>query len=82
MTDRPVLDDAACDLLFREARSHNGWLDRPVTNEALRAAFELTRMGPTSANCSPMRIIFVRTPEAKKKLEPCLSSGNSAKKQS
>ena len=79
MTDRPVLDDAACDLLFREARSHNGWLDRPVTDETLKAAFDLTRMGPTSANCSPMRIIFVRTPEAKKKLEPCLSSGNSAK---
>lgn len=76
MTDRPVLDDDACDLLFREARSHNGWLDKPVADETLRAAFDLTKMGPTSANCSPMRIVFIRTPEQKKKLEPCVSSGN------
>lgn len=76
MTERPVLDDAACDLLFRDARSHNGWLDKPVADETLRAAFELTKMGPTSANCSPMRIIFIRSPDEKKKLEPCVSGGN------
>ena len=76
MSDRPVLDDSACDLLFREARSHNGWLDKPVADETLRAAFALTKMGPTSANCSPMRIIFIRTPDEKKKLEPCVSGGN------
>ena len=58
MTDRPVLDEAACNLLFREARSHNGWLDEPVGDEALRSAFDIAKMGPTSANCSPMRIIF------------------------
>ncbi len=76
MSDRPVIDDSACDLLFREARSHNGWLDKPVADETLRAAFALTKMGPTSANCSPMRIIFIRTPDEKKKLEPCVSGGN------
>lgn len=79
MTDRPVLDDAACDLLFREARSHNGWLDKPVDDATLRAAFEIAKMGPTSANCSPMRIVFVRTPEEKERLRPCLSSGNTEK---
>ena len=76
MTDRPVLDEAACDLLFRKARSHNGWLDKPVSQETLRAAFDIAKMGPTSANCSPMRIIFVQTAEEKKRLEPALSSGN------
>jgi 3-hydroxypropanoate dehydrogenase len=76
MSDRPVLDDSACDLLFREARSHNGWLDKPVADETLHAAFELTKMGPTSANCSPMRIIFIRSPDEKKKLKPCVSSVN------
>ena len=76
MTERPILGDAACDLLFREARSHNGWLDKPVDDKTLRAAFDLTKMGPTSANCSPMRIIFIRSPEEKEKLTSCVSSGN------
>jgi 3-hydroxypropanoate dehydrogenase len=62
--------------LFRKARSHNGWLDKPVSQETLRAAFDIAKMGPTSANCSPMRIIFVQTAEEKKRLEPALSSGN------
>ena len=45
MTDRPVLDEAACDLLFREARSHNGWRVIPVSQETLRAAFDIAKMG-------------------------------------
>jgi 3-hydroxypropanoate dehydrogenase len=73
------LDDAALDLLFREARTHNGWTDRPVGDDLLHRLYELMRMGPTSANCSPARIVFVKSPEAKERLAPALSSGNRAK---
>ena len=73
------LGDAALDQLFRDARSHNGWQDRPVTDAQLHALYDLWKMGPTSANCSPARIVFVRTPEAKEKLKPALSAGNLAK---
>ena len=79
MTDMlPALDDAALDLLFREARTHSKWLDRPVPDALLQQAFDLARMGPTSGNCQPLRILFVRGAEAKKKFEPCLSDGNRA----
>jgi 3-hydroxypropanoate dehydrogenase len=73
------LDDAALDALFRQARTHNAWSDQTVTDEDLRAIFELAKMGPTSANCSPARFVFVRTAEGKEKLRPALSSGNLAK---
>lgn len=76
MSDRKTLDDAACDLIFREARSHNGWLDKPVDDATLRAAFDLAKTGPTSANCSPMRILFIRSAAEKEKLQPCVSNGN------
>jgi 3-hydroxypropanoate dehydrogenase len=74
-----VLDDNALDLVFREARTHNGWTDRPVPDALLRKAFDLMKMGPTSANCSPLRIVFVRSDAAKQRLLPALSRGNSAK---
>jgi 3-hydroxypropanoate dehydrogenase len=70
------LPDTALDQLFRDARTHNGWLDRPVTDEQLRALYDLWKMGPTSANCSPARVVFVRSPEAKAKLAPALSDKN------
>ena len=70
------LDDSALDLLFREARTHNKWTDQPVTDDELRAVFDLLKMGPTSANCSPARFLFLRTQEAKEKLRPALSAGN------
>lgn len=73
------LDDAALDLIFRNARTHSHWLDRPVSDDDLRRAYDLARMGPTSGNCQPMRVVFVRSAEAKAKLEPALSSGNRAK---
>lgn len=76
--DTPV-SDAVLDQLFRDARSHNGWQDRPVGDDQLRALYELWKLGPTSANCCPARVVFVRTPEAKKRLEPGLSEGNRAK---
>ena len=74
-----TIDDHALDILFREARTHNGWLDRPVSEDVLRAVWDLARMGPTSANCSPARIVFVTSPEAKERLKPCLMEANVAK---
>src|SRR5690606_30799037 len=74
-----ALDKAALDRLFLEARTHNSWRDEAVPDELLRRVYELARMGPTSANCSPMRILFIRSAEAKRRLEPCLSAGNRAK---
>lgn len=70
------LDDIALDQLFREARTHRYWLDGPVSDDLLRRLYDLARMGPTSGNCLPMRLVFVRSPEAKERLRPCLSSGN------
>ena len=57
-------------MLFREARTYNGWLDKPVSDEDLQAIYDLTKWGPTSANCSPMRIKFVKNDEAREKLKP------------
>jgi 3-hydroxypropanoate dehydrogenase len=71
-----VIDERALDVLFREARTHNGWDGQPVGEDLLRAVWDLARMGPTSANCSPARIVFVISPEAKDKLKPCLMEGN------
>jgi 3-hydroxypropanoate dehydrogenase len=73
---RGTLDDAGLDLLFRDARTQNGWLDTPVTDDQLRAIYQIMRLGPTSANSCPARILFVRTPEAKARLLPALSPGN------
>ena len=74
-----MLDDKALDLLFRTARTHNGWLPKPVTDEQIRAIYEIVKMGPTSANSQPARFIFIRTKEGKEKLRPALSEGNTAK---
>jgi 3-hydroxypropanoate dehydrogenase len=76
MTDLNPLDDHALDRIFREARTHITWLDRPVSDELLRQAVELAKMGPTSANCLPMRIVFVRSKESKERLRPTLAPGN------
>jgi 3-hydroxypropanoate dehydrogenase len=74
-----MLDDATLDTIFRKARTHNGWQDKPVSDETLRQLYELMKWGPTSANCSPARILFLRTKQAKERLRPALSSGNTAK---
>lgn len=71
-----ALDNKALAALFTEARTHNGWTDQPVSDEELAKLYELTKMGPTSANCSPARFVFVRSAEGKEKLRPSLSSGN------
>ena len=71
-----MLDDAALDTLFREARSHNKWRDEPVSDDTLIALHGLLKWGPTSANSSPARFLFLRTKEAKERLAPALSAGN------
>ena len=71
-----IIDERALDVLFRQARTHNDWIGGAVGEDLLRAVWDLARMGPTSANCSPARIIFVVSPEAKQKLKPCLIEGN------
>ncbi len=71
-----MLDSASLDLLLREARTHNKWLDEPISNETLRELYDILKMGPTSANCSPGRFLFLRTREAKERLAPALSAGN------
>jgi len=71
-----AIDEAALAQLFLDARTHVKWLDLEVPDALLRSTHELARMGPTSANCQPMRIVFVRSPEAKEKLRPALSAGN------
>jgi 3-hydroxypropanoate dehydrogenase len=70
------LNDDGLRLLFTEARTHNGWVDKPVTDAEIRQIFDVMRAGPTSANCSPARFVFVRTPAGKERLKPALSSGN------
>ena len=71
-----ILDDAGLDLILRTARTQNGWIDQPVTDDQLRAIYDIMRLGPTSANSSPARILFLRTAEAKARLLPALSPGN------
>ena len=72
----PKLDQTALDLLLLQARTQNGWLPTPVGDDQLREIYAIMRMGSTSANTCPARILFLRTPEAKARLLPALSSGN------
>ena len=71
-----ALDAPALDQLFREARSHNGWVEETLSEAEIQAIYDLTKFGPTSANSSPARFVFVRTTEGKEKLKPALSAGN------
>jgi 3-hydroxypropanoate dehydrogenase len=71
-----TIDAAGLDLLFKEARTHNKWHDTPVSDETLRELYDIVKFGPTSANSSPARFVFVRTKEGKEKLAPALSAGN------
>ena len=66
-------------LLFSNARTHNEWLDKPVTDEQLHGIYEAMKWGPTSANSSPARIVFVKSKEQKEKLVACMSPGNAEK---
>ena len=71
-----TLDGKALDLILLKARTQNGWLPTPVSDDQLRAIFDIMKFGPTSANSCPARFLFVRTPEAKARLLPALSAGN------
>jgi 3-hydroxypropanoate dehydrogenase len=70
------LDAAALDQLFRTARTYNGYLDRAVPAEQFHAIWELMKMGPTSANCLPARLLWCTTPDAKERLAVCASGSN------
>jgi nitroreductase len=74
-----MLDDPDLDLLFRTARTFSTqpgtWQDRPVSEALLRQVWDLAKMGPTSANCSPARVVFVTTPEGKARLAPAMDEG-------
>lgn len=74
-----IVSDQDLDTLFRAARSHSFWRDEPVTDVQLEALYDLTRWGPTSANCSPARIIFAKSEAAKARLIACVSAGNTEK---
>jgi 3-hydroxypropanoate dehydrogenase len=71
-----ALSDAGLELLFVEARTHRKWLDQPVDDALLLGIYELARWPPTSANCEPMRLVFVKSAEAKARLRPALAAGN------
>lgn len=78
MQTNEITEDAL-NQLFRDARSHDAWRDEPVAADVLRRIFDLTKMGPTSANCLPARFVFVSTPAGKARLKPCLAPVNIAK---
>ena len=73
------LDDEALDTLFRNARTQNKWFNTPVSTKQLVAVYDLMKWGPTSANCFPIRIVFVVTPAAKERLKPLVFEGNRPK---
>jgi 3-hydroxypropanoate dehydrogenase len=74
--DMTMIDDTALHTLFYDARTHNGWLDKPVTDAQLQQIYDLLKWAPTSANCSPARIVFVKSAEEKEKLLACMAPGN------
>lgn len=71
-----ALADRTLDQLFREARTHNAWLDKPISDDLLRELYDVVKWAPTSANASPARFLFLRTAEAKERLRPALAPGN------
>jgi 3-hydroxypropanoate dehydrogenase len=73
---RHRLNDDALDAIFHTARTYNGWLDKPVSDETIREIYDLMKWGPTSANSSPARFVMLRSKAAKERLRPALSPGN------
>lgn len=70
------VNDECLDVIFRKARTYNGWLNKPVTDATLRQIYDLMKWAPTSANSSPARFVFLRTPKAKERVRPALAPGN------
>jgi 3-hydroxypropanoate dehydrogenase len=73
------LSDASLDQLFLTARTYNAWQPKEVTDEQIRRLYDLAKFGPTAANSSPMRVVFVKSPDAKQRLKPYLSESNAEK---
>jgi len=73
---KTAISEEALAQIFLEARTYNGWLDKPVTDEHLREVYDLMKWGPTSANSSPARFVFIRSQAGKERLRPALSAGN------
>ena len=73
---RNTIDHAALAQLFLDARTHNGFLDRPVSDDKLREAVDIAKIGPTSVNQSPLRVIFLKSAAARERLRPALAAGN------
>lgn len=71
-----MIDKKSLDVLFNEARTHSHWLDKPVDDALLKQAYDLAKMAPSSANSQPLRIVFVKSKEAKEKLKPAMDAGN------
>ncbi len=74
-----ILTEQAVKQIFTEARTHSNWLNEPVSDDLLKRVYDMAKFGPTSANCSPLRIVFVKTKAAKERLKPALMEGNVAK---
>ncbi len=73
---RKALDPVGLDQIFRDARSYNGWKEAAIDDAALEAIYTLAAFGPTSANCSPARFVFLRSDAARERLKPHLIPGN------
>ncbi|MDB5299431.1 MAG: malonic semialdehyde reductase [Phycisphaerales bacterium] len=71
-----AVSDECLNVIFREARTVSAWLPKPVEDGLLREIYEVAKLGPTSANTSPMRVVFVKSLEAKERLKPALAPGN------
>jgi len=72
-------DEQCLDVIFRNARTHSAWLDKPVGDDLLRAIYDAMKWGPTSANAGPARFVFIRSKEGKERLRPALAPGNAVK---
>jgi 3-hydroxypropanoate dehydrogenase len=75
-TPMTMLTDEALDLVFRNARTHSAFTPEPVSDDLLHQIWDVAKMGPTSANSLPLRVVFVKSPAAKERLRPSLSPGN------
>jgi len=71
-----IADDKSLDIIYRNARTYVAWQDKPVDDGLLMRVYDLAKWGPTSSNCCPMRLVFVKSKAAKEKLKPCLAAGN------
>lgn len=69
-------DSLFLNMIFNDARTHNVWREKPVEDALLMQVYDLAKMAPTSANTQPMRVVYVKSPQAKEKLKPCLDGGN------